>query len=529
MSKANSTSESALPAGDAGRGMEPNPTVGKAKRDKSRDVIATLEARLAKIELFMCDGNDKFEELGQSIEELQSGGDELRWDMLGALNTFAATIRGELEEFKESLLAELASIREEVKEVKSDWSLCKMVVTQGAITSQTTLRVDVPRPKTFNGSRNAREIDNFLWGLEQYFDASGVVEDGMKIKTAALYFTDAAMLWWRRRCNDIERGTLNLESWDDLKREIKRQFYPMNAVAEARAKLRHLTHRGTIREYVKEFSELLLEVPTMSDEEALFDFIDGLQNWAKLEFQRRTPQDLASAIAIAESLIDFGKRESPRFGGKWDKHESSEEDEVEKDEKDDEIRPRSPTYQRKTDNKERDNGGRLTHREKYYKGEKGNDKPPLSCFLCKGPHKAMYWPQREKLSSLLQREEAMEEAVQEETTMGSLRLLDSIKGKVGVPKPERKGRMYLSAKVNGVDTKALLDTGASHNFLEIGEAKRLGITYIKEQGWLKTVNSAIKPIYGVARGVRLHLGEWCGLVDFSVVDMDDFKMVLGVE
>ncbi|MFQ6642256.1 hypothetical protein Gotur_017581 [Gossypium turneri] len=36
------------------------------------------------------------------------------------------------------------------------------------------------------------------------------------------------------------------------------QFYPEYSEDEARAKLRRLTQRGTVREYVREFSELML-------------------------------------------------------------------------------------------------------------------------------------------------------------------------------------------------------------------------------------------------------------------------------
>ena len=49
-----------------------------------------------------------------------------------------------------------------------DLALCKRAMA--ARTSTTTVieakRVDVPKLKTFNGVRNAREVENFLWGLE---------------------------------------------------------------------------------------------------------------------------------------------------------------------------------------------------------------------------------------------------------------------------------------------------------------------------------------------------------------------------
>ena len=43
------------------------------------------------------------------------------------------------------------------------------------------LKWEVPKPKTFGGSRDAREIDIFLWGLEQYFDAMGILNDAIKV------------------------------------------------------------------------------------------------------------------------------------------------------------------------------------------------------------------------------------------------------------------------------------------------------------------------------------------------------------
>ena len=122
----------------------------------------------------------------------------------------------------------------------------------------------------------------------------------------------------------------------------------------------------------------------------------------------------------------------------------------------------------------------------------------------------MECPKRNKLSALIQEEERPK---REERRMGSLQLLNAIKAKVEVPKTERKGRMYVMTKVNGLETRALVDTGASHNFIEVDEAKRLGIQYEKERGWLKAVNCEAKPIFGVARGVKICFGEWCGLVD----------------
>lgn len=46
---------------------------------------------------------------------------------------------------------------------------------------------------------------------------------------------------------------------------------------------------------------------------------------------------------------------------------------------------------------------------------------------------------------------------------------------------------------------------------------------------MKAVNSPAKPIVGIAQGLNTTLGTWSGKFDFSIVPMDDFKMVLGME
>ncbi|MFQ6636426.1 hypothetical protein Gotur_014159 [Gossypium turneri] len=59
------------------------------------------------------------------------------------------------------------------------------------------------------------------------------------------------------------------------------QFYPEYAEDKAQAKLRRLMQPGRVREYVQEFSELMLRISDLSEKEAFFLFTDGLKPWAK--------------------------------------------------------------------------------------------------------------------------------------------------------------------------------------------------------------------------------------------------------
>uniref|UniRef100_A0A803LJU2 Eukaryotic translation initiation factor 3 subunit G N-terminal domain-containing protein n=1 Tax=Chenopodium quinoa TaxID=63459 RepID=A0A803LJU2_CHEQI len=176
-------------------------------------------------------------------------------------------------------------------------------------------------------------------------------------------------------------------------------------------------------------------------------------------------------------------------------------------------------------------------KEKFYSDRKSKR---LDCFLCGGDHWARECPQKRKLNAIMATSPG--ESSGDEAHMGTLRLCNSVKATVEEPKEDKDLAkvctlprdkkpylMFVEAIVGGKASKALVDTGATHNFVTLKEATRLGLKFTKKKGSLKTVNTIPAPIHGVARGVPLQLSEWEGAVDFTVVDMDDFNLVLGLE
>ena len=77
--------------------------------------------------------------------------------------------------------------------------------------------------------------------------------------------------------------------------------------------------------------------------------------------------------------------------------------------------------------------------------------------------------------------------------------------------------MYVSANRNRQSVSALLDMGATHNFVSVNEAKRLGLKSTKEGGTMKAVNSPAKPITGIAQGVHIMLETWSVKLEFSIM------------
>ena len=86
--------------------------------------------------------------------------------------------------------------------------------------------------------------------------------------------------------DDADVGKGKIDSWEALKKELKDQFLPTNTAWVVRDSLKKLKQTGIVREYVKTFSSLILDIKNMSEEDKLFNFMSGLQPWAQLELKR---------------------------------------------------------------------------------------------------------------------------------------------------------------------------------------------------------------------------------------------------
>ena len=72
--------------------------------------------------------------------------------------------------------------------------------------------VEVLKPHMFSGKRDAKELDNFLWNMERYFEAITLNDEAAKVCSAILYLTDNATLWWHSRFMEIEKGTFTIDT-----------------------------------------------------------------------------------------------------------------------------------------------------------------------------------------------------------------------------------------------------------------------------------------------------------------------------
>lgn len=105
--------------------------------------------------------------------------------------------------------------------------------------------------------------------------------------------------------------------------------------------------------------------------------------------------------------------------------------------------------------------------------------------------------------------------------IGSLHLLKSMKAtikenneaKVSTTRYKNPPLLFFEFGISGKSARALIDTRTSHNFIDLDEALRLEVEFVKENGRIETMNSLPNPIHGIAQKFPITLGEWKGAIN----------------
>ncbi|KAF2321310.1 hypothetical protein GH714_038572 [Hevea brasiliensis] len=216
-----------------------------------------------------------------------------------------------------------------------------------------------------------------------------------------------------------------------------------------------------------------------------------------MEVERQGADNLASAIAIAESLVEYKKSDK-------DKEKDKGKNKPYKGKSGGDFSHNScPTHTKEGGSKKFKEFKRQEGPSKGQHFKKNGDRLPLKCFLCDIPHRAWDYPKKAGLSALVEQVNASPQP-KEGVSMGSLQLA-VVQAKPREAIKEKMGCLFVQASLGGKEVRALVDTGASDNFLKLEKAQCLGIRFTPERGWLKAVNSNPSPIHGVAHDVPVKL------------------------
>ncbi|GAV87656.1 hypothetical protein CFOL_v3_31082, partial [Cephalotus follicularis] len=105
-------------------------------------------------------------------------------------------------------------LRKSVELNQEDISLLKKAIHGGPSRVEgASNKFRVPEPKQFSGRRDAKELENFLWDMESYFQAIRVPEEE-KVFITIMYLAGDEKLWWRARVqDDASSRRPRIETW----------------------------------------------------------------------------------------------------------------------------------------------------------------------------------------------------------------------------------------------------------------------------------------------------------------------------
>jgi len=168
------------------------------------------------------------------------------------------------------------------------------------------------KPRKFDGIENRKVVDVWLVEMEDYIHATKV-ERHSAMELAQSYFKSYVSTWWRTLKQE-EKKTHGY-TWEFLKEHIELEFNPKNFNYILRCKLRDLVNvtNDNLRQYVKAYSKLMLEIQHMHELNRVCHFMMGLPTWAKHKLEENCPTSLSKAIMKMESFSNVGRDEKFDF------------------------------------------------------------------------------------------------------------------------------------------------------------------------------------------------------------------------
>lgn len=259
-----------------------------------------------------------------------------------------------------------------------------------ALGEKKKMDIRMKEPDTYDGTRNASVIDGWIKSIERYSDFYNLND----AKTGLLALTllrGRADAWYRTIEANNNDGTSTSVSWLQIKRELIAFFRPDNATRLARDRMASLVQTGDLMDFVNGFMNLKLDIPNMTDEEAIDKFVRGLRDRdLRAHVRQVDPITMRDAIHAAMAFdsaryeTDFTPSAARTFAGSSARNQDALDDPMELDAMDGRRNYRNGAR----NNDFRNNGGRRFGSGRFgssrggSRSSHGGNARMVTCYFC---------------------------------------------------------------------------------------------------------------------------------------------------
>ncbi|KAH0695836.1 hypothetical protein KY289_013318 [Solanum tuberosum] len=106
-------------------------------------------------------------------------------------------------------------------------------------------------------------------------------------------------------------------------------------------------------------------------------------------------------------------------------------------------------------------------------------------------------------------------------------LVNNVEGASNASNPHAS-LIHIEMNVKDQRVMAMADTRATHMFVDVKIAAKLGLKLTKSPSYVKTVDSKAQAIVGMAYGVPMSIGNWVGKHNLMVMSLSEFEIILGI-
>jgi hypothetical protein len=155
-------------------------------------------------------------------------------------------------------------------------------------------------------------MDAWFVEMEDYLHVAKVGRHST-VELAQSYLKGYASTWWKTVRQ--EEGKAHGYTWEFFKERIESKFIPKNSNYISKCKLHDLlnANNDNLCQYVRAYSELMLEIRHMHELDRVCHFVMGFLTWAKRKLEENWFASLTEAIMKVEGFSNVGQGEKFRF------------------------------------------------------------------------------------------------------------------------------------------------------------------------------------------------------------------------
>jgi hypothetical protein len=155
----------------------------------------------------------------------------------------------------------------------------------------TLVRYKAANPTSFTGS--SETLRPWIRQVETHLQLASISDPETQFLVATQFLAAAPLTW--------VQTLSNVSTWDSLKARMTSFYQPLHEELRARDALYTIRQRGSIDDYAKAFTLLVVKVPQMTTEEQLYLFTKGLKPQVQVSVALQTPTTLEEAKLLASS------------------------------------------------------------------------------------------------------------------------------------------------------------------------------------------------------------------------------------